>query len=279
MSEAKNALENITLNDGNIIPQLGLGVWQLKDETALNSVSSALEAGYRHIDTPAIYENEEEVGEAIRSSGINRNDIFLTTKLWNTDQGYESTLKAFDTSLKKLNTDYVDLYLIHWPAPEKDLYLDSWRALIKLKESDLVRSIGVSNFRKNDLERLIAETGVIPALNQIELHPRFQQNELRNFHKKHNIRTEAWSPLGQGKSLDDETLQSIARAYNKTVAQIILRWHMQIGNIAIPRSSSAERIKENFDIFNFSLTDADLDMITQMDIPNGRIGPDPSIFI
>lgn len=279
MSEAKNALENITLNDGNIIPQLGLGVWQLKDETALNSVSSALEAGYRHIDTAAIYENEEEVGEAIRSSGINRNDIFLTTKLWNTDQGYESTLKAFDTSLKKLNTDYVDLYLIHWPAPEKDLYLDSWRALIKLKESDLVRSIGVSNFRKNDLERLIAETGVIPALNQIELHPRFQQNELRNFHKKHNIRTEAWSPLGQGKSLDDETLQSIARAYNKTVAQIILRWHMQIGNIAIPRSSSAERIKENFDIFNFSLTDADLDMITQMDIPNGRIGPDPSIFI
>lgn len=279
MSEAENVLENITLNDGNIIPQLGSGVWQLKDETALNSVSSALEAGYRHIDTAAIYENEEEVGEAIRSSGINRNDIFLTTKLWNTDQGYESTLKAFDTSLKKLNTDYVDLYLIHWPAPEKDLYLDSWRALIKLKESGLVRSIGVSNFRKNDLERLIAETGVIPALNQIELHPRFQQNELRNFHKKHNIRTEAWSPLGQGKSLDDETLQSIARAYNKTVAQIILRWHMQIGNIAIPRSSSAERIKENFDIFNFSLTDADLDMITQMDIPNGRIGPDPNIFI
>ena len=278
MNTANNGVKNIQLNDGNTIPQLGLGVWQLKEKTAIDAVSSALHTGYRHIDTAAIYENETEVGKAIEASGIAREDIFLTTKLWNTDQGYESALKAFDASLKRLNTDYVNLYLIHWPVPEKDLYLDSWRALIKLKESGLVKSIGVSNFRKADLERLIKETDIVPVLNQIELHPLFQQHELRELHKKFDIVTEAWSPLGQGKNLEDEALKTIARAHKKSVAQIILRWQLEIGNIAIPRSSSSERIKENFDIFDFNLTSSDLETIGNMDTPNGRIGPDPSIF-
>jgi 2,5-diketo-D-gluconate reductase A len=187
----------VKLNDGNHIPQLGYGVWQVSNDEAVAAVSEALKAGYRHIDTAAIYGNEEGVGKAIQSSGIARGDIFLTTKLWNSEQGYESTLKAFDTSLKKLGTDYVDLYLIHWPTPSKDLFMETWRAFVKLKEEGRAKSIGVSNFRTADLERVIKESGVTPVLNQIELHPQFQQDELRLFHSKHNIATEAWSPLGR----------------------------------------------------------------------------------
>ncbi|WP_247997595.1 aldo/keto reductase [Brucella tritici] len=268
----------VKLNDGNHIPQLGYGVWQVGNDEAVAAVSEALKAGYRHIDTAAIYGNEEGVGDAIKSSGIERGDIFLTTKLWNSEQGYESTLKAFDTSLKKLGTDYVDLYLIHWPMPSKDLFMETWRAFLKLKEEGRAKSIGVSNFRTADLERIIKESGVTPVLNQIELHPQFQQDELRLFHSKHNIATEAWSPLGQGKILEDATLKTIAEKHGKSVAQVILRWHIETGNIVIPKSVTPARIKENFDIFDFHLNGTDHDAITKLDKADGRIGPNPSTF-
>lgn len=268
----------VKLNDGNHIPQLGYGVWQVGNDEAVAAVSEALKAGYRHIDTAAIYGNEEGVGKAIKSSGIERGDIYLTTKLWNGEQGYESTLKAFDASLKKLGTDYVDLYLIHWPMPSKDLFMETWRAFLKLKEESRAKSIGVSNFRTADLERIITESGVTPVLNQIELHPQFQQDELRLFHSKHDIATEAWSPLGQGKILEDATLKAIAEKHGKSVAQIILRWHIETGNIVIPKSVTPARIKENFDIFDFRLNGTDHDAITKLDKADGRIGPNPSTF-
>ncbi len=269
------SVPSVKLNDGNQIPQLGFGVWQVGNDEAVAAVSEALQVGYRHIDTAAIYGNEEGTGKAIKSSGIAREDIFLTTKLWNGEQGYESTLKAFDESLKKLGTDYVDLYLIHWPAPSKDLFVETWRAFIKLKEEGRIKSIGVSNFRTVDLERVIKESGITPVLNQIELHPQFQQDELRLFHSKHNIATEAWSPLGQGKILEDETLKAIAERHGKSVAQVILRWHIETGNIVIPKSVTPARIKENFDVFDFSLNGTDHDAITKLDRADGRIGPNP----
>ena len=268
----------VKLNDGNHIPQLGYGVWQVGNDEAAIAVNEALQVGYRHIDTAAIYGNEDGVGRAIRDSGVKRSDIFLTTKLWNSEQGYESTLKAFDASLKKLGTDYVDLYLIHWPMPSKDLFMETWRAFIKLKEEGRAKSIGVSNFRTSDLERVIKESGVVPVLNQIELHPQFQQDELRLFHGKHNIATEAWSPLGQGKILEDATLKAIAERHGKSVAQVILRWHIETGNIVIPKSVTPSRIKENFDIFDFRLNGTDHDAITKLDKADGRIGGNPSTF-
>ncbi|HBQ34327.1 MAG TPA: 2,5-diketo-D-gluconic acid reductase [Ochrobactrum anthropi] len=268
----------VKLNDGNHIPQLGYGVWQVGNDEAVAAVSEALKAGYRHIDTAAIYGNEEGVDKAIKSSGIERGDIYLTTKLWNGEQGYESTLKAFEASLKKLGTDYVDLYLIHWPMPSKDLFMETWRAFLKLREEGRAKSIGVSNFRTADLERIITESGVTPVLNQIELHPQFQQDELRLFHSKHDIATEAWSPLGQGKILEDATLKAIAEKHGKSVAQIILRWHIETGNIVIPKSVTPARIKENFDIFDFRLNGTDHDAITKLDKADGRIGPNPSTF-
>ena len=268
----------VKLNDGNHIPQLGYGVWQVGNDEAITAVSEALKAGYRHIDTAAIYGNEEGVGKAIRNSGIERGDIFLTTKLWNSEQGSEPTLKAFDTSLKKLGADYVDLYLIHWPIPSKDLFMETWRAFLRLKEEGRAKSIGVSNFRTADLERVIKESGVTPVLNQIELHPQFQQDELRLFHSKHNIATEAWSPLGQGRILEDSTLKAIAAKHGKSVAQVILRWHIETGNIVIPKSVTPARIKENFDIFDFRLNGTDHDAITKLDKADGRIGPNPSTF-
>lgn len=269
------SVPSVKLNDGNQIPQLGFGVWQVGNDEAVAAVGEALQVGYRHIDTAAIYGNEEGTGKAIKSSGIAREDIFLTTKLWNEKQGYESTLKAFDESLKKLGTDYIDLYLIHWPAPSKDLFVETWRAFIKLKEEGRIKSIGVSNFRTVDLERVIKESGITPVLNQIELHPQFQQDELRLFHSKHNIATEAWSPLGQGKILEDETLKAIAERHGKSVAQVILRWHIETGNIVIPKSVTPARIKENFDVFDFSLNGTDHDAITKLDRADGRIGPNP----
>lgn len=265
----------IKLNDGHEIPQLGFGVWQVGNDEAAGIVGKALETGYRHIDTAAIYGNEEGVGKALKASSLPRGDIYLTTKLWNTDQGYDSALKAFDASLKRLQTDYVDLYLIHWPVPAQDRFPDSWRALIKLKEDGRARSIGVSNFRIADLERLIKETGITPVLNQIELHPQFQQNELRVFHEKKGIATQAWSPLGQGKILENPVLKQIAAKHAKTVAQIILRWHLDIGNIVIPKSSTPARIEENFDVFGFTLTSGEHDAISELNSPDGRIGPHP----
>ncbi|QYM72547.1 aldo/keto reductase [Pseudochrobactrum sp. Wa41.01b-1] len=268
----------IKLNDGNSIPQLGFGVWQVSDEEAVASVTTALETGYRHIDTAAIYKNEKGVGQAIRNSGIARQDIFLTTKVWNDDQGYDSTLKAFDASAERLGTDYFDLYLIHWPMPNKDKFLDTWRALIKLREEGRVKSIGVSNFRTADLQRILRETDVVPAINQIELHPYFQQDNLRQFHQQHNIATEAWSPLGQGKILDNPVLKAIAANHGKSVAQVILRWHLDIGNVVIPKSVTPARIKENFEVTDFKLPGIEHDEINKLDASDGRIGPDPTTF-
>jgi len=269
---------SIVLNDKNRIPQLGYGVWKIEDNDADKAVQKAIEVGYRHIDTAKIYENEKGVGKGIHNAQIKRSDIFLTTKVWNTDQGYDATLKACEASLERLATDYIDLYLIHWPAPERDLYIETWKAMIRLKEENVVRSIGVCNFRIADLERLIRETGFTPVLNQIELHPAFQQHELHSFHEKHHIATEAWSPLGQGKMLTNPVLEDIAKAHGKTAAQVILRWHIETGNIVIPKSQSGERMAENFNIFNFSLTSADHDMIVKLDQRNGRIGPNPNEF-
>ncbi len=266
---------SITFNDGRSIPQVGLGVWQTPNETAAPAVKAAIEAGYRHIDTAAIYGNEEGVGEGIRSSGVDRKDIFLTTKLWNDAQGFDSTLKAFDESLKRLGTDTVDLYLIHWPAPSKDRYLDTWKAFVQLHSEGRAKSIGVSNFAAEHLNRIIGETGVTPVLNQIELHPDFQQRALRETHEKLGIKTQSWSPLGQGQLLDNAVIGKIAKKYGRTPAQVIIRWHIDNGLIVIPKSVTPSRIAENFKVFDFKLDADDLKEIDTLDTPDGRIGPDP----
>jgi len=266
---------SITFNDGRSIPQVGLGVWQTPNETAAPAVKAAIEAGYRHIDTAAIYGNEEGVGEGIRSSGVDRKDIFLTTKLWNEAQGFDSTLKAFDESLKRLGTDYVDLYLIHWPAPKKDLYLDTWKTFVQLHSEGRAKSIGVSNFAAEHLKRIIGETGVTPVLNQIELHPDFQQRALREIHEELGIKTQSWSPLGQGQLLDNAVIGKIAGKHGRTPAQVIIRWHIDNGLIVIPKSVTPSRIAENFKVFDFKLDADDLKEIDTLDTPDGRIGPDP----
>lgn len=265
----------LKMNDGNTIPQLGFGVWKISDNDAKDAVSNALKIGYRHIDTAKAYDNESGVGKGIVASELPRNEIFITTKVWNTDQGYDQTLKAFDESSKRLGVKAIDLYLIHWPMPIRDQFMATWKALIRLRQENRVRSIGVCNFRIADLERLIKETGVAPAINQVELHPRFQQKELRIFHEKNNILTEAWAPLGRGEFLDHPVLQSIADSHGKTTAQIILRWHMELGTVAIPKSLSPARMAENFDIFDFKLTAADHDLIATLDDVEGRMGPNP----
>ena len=267
----------IKLNDGAAMPQLGFGVWQVPDDQAAGAVKAAISAGYRSIDTAAIYGNENGVGEGIRAAGVPRSELFITTKLWNDRQGAEAPLKAFDESLKRLKLDYVDLYLIHWPAPKQDRYVESWRALVKLLKGGRARSIGVSNFTTAHLTRIIDATGVAPAVNQIELHPRLQQKSLREFHARHRIATESWSPLGQGKLLEEPTLAAIAKKHGKTTAQIILRWHLENGLIAIPKSTHESRIHENFDVFGFKLDAADMAQIGKLDA-NGRIGPDPDRF-
>lgn len=265
----------IVLNDQNRIPQLGLGVWRTPDEQASPAVEAALAAGYRHIDTAAVYENETGVGAGIRAAGLPRRQLFITTKLWNTDQGYDSTLKAFDASLARLGLDDIDLYLIHWPSPARGLYLESWRAMRRLHEEGRVRSIGVSNFAAEHLERLIQDSGVVPVLNQIELHPRFQQRTLRDFHARHGIATQSWSPLGQGTLLDDAVITAIGRKHGRTPAQVIIRWHLDNGLIAIPKSVTPSRIAENFNVFSFRLDADDRSAIAALDTPDGRIGPDP----
>jgi 2,5-diketo-D-gluconate reductase A len=266
---------SISFNDGLSIPQVGLGVWQTPNETAAPAVRAAIDAGYRHVDTAAIYGNEEGVGEGIRSSGVDRQDIFLTTKLWNEAQGFDSTLKAFDESLKRLGTDYVDLYLIHWPAPKKDLYLDTWKAFVQLHKEGRAKSIGVSNFGAEHLKRIIGETGVTPVLNQIELHPDFQQRALRQTHDELGIKTESWSPLGQGQLLSNATIGTIATKHSRTAAQVIIRWHIDNGLIVIPKSVTPSRIAENFKVFDFKLDADDLKQIDTLDSATGRIGPDP----
>jgi diketogulonate reductase-like aldo/keto reductase len=266
----------ITLNNGVAMPQLGFGVWQVPDDEATQTVTTALEAGYRSIDTAAIYGNEVGTGKAVIGSGIAREELFVTTKLWNTEQGYDSTLRAFDASLGKLGLDYVDLYLIHWPMPAKDTYVDTYKAFEKILADGRAKAIGVSNFRVEDLERLIGETSVVPAVNQVELHPQLQQSGLKDFHAKHDIATEAWSPLGQGKDLlQAPTVVAVARKHDRTPAQVVLRWHLQVGNVVIPKSVTPSRIQENIDVFDFELDADDLAAFTALD-EGRRLGPEPA---
>ncbi len=268
----------IILNNGVEMPQLGFGVWQVPDDEAQTAVTTALEAGYRSIDTAAIYGNEEGTGKAIAASGVPREELFVTTKLWNADQGHDSTLRAFDTSLEKLGLDYVDLYLIHWPLPSKDSYVDTYKAFEKIQADGRAKSIGVSNFLPEHLDRLIAETSVIPAVNQIELHPHLQQRAAREYHAEQGIATEAWSPLGQGKGLlEVPAIVAIARKHGRTPAQIVLRWHIQLGNVVIPKSVTPSRIKENIDVFGFELDPEDMAAISALN-EDRRLGPDPATF-
>jgi 2,5-diketo-D-gluconate reductase A len=269
---------NLTLHDGVEIPQLGFGVFQVPPPETQSVVEVALEAGYRHVDTAAAYRNEKGLGQALAASGLPREDVFVTTKLWNSQQGYDSTLAAFEASLGRLGFDYVDLYLIHWPVPSEDRFVDTWRAFECIHEEGRARTIGVSNFRIVDLERLEAETDTRPTVNQVELHPRHQQAELRAWHAENGIATEAWSPLAQGEVLDHGAIAQIAERHGKTPAQVILRWHLQIGNVVIPKSVTPERIRENIELFDFELSDEELAAISALD-DGGRIGPDPSTFV
>ncbi|MFI7442708.1 aldo/keto reductase [Nonomuraea indica] len=267
-------IPTVRLNNGVEIPQLGFGVFQVPDDQTAAAVTAALQAGYRSIDTAAIYGNEAGVGRAITASGLPREELFVTTKLWNADQGYDATLNAFDASLAKLGLDYVDLYLIHWPAPGRDLYPDSWRAIERLAAEGRIRAAGVSNFQPAHLERLLDNSALTPAVNQIELHPGLQQTELRAFHAEHEIATEAWSPLAQGAVLDDPAITAIAARTGKSPAQVVLRWHLQLGNIVIPKSVTPARIRQNLDVFDFQLTDEDMASIAATD-RGLRTGPHP----
>ncbi|MCD5417988.1 aldo/keto reductase [Rhodococcus pyridinivorans] len=272
-----STIPTVTLNNGVEIPQLGFGVFQIPEDETTAAVSSALETGYRHIDTAAIYGNEAGVGRALADSGLSRDELFITTKVWNSDQGYDATLRAFDTSLAALGLDRLDLYLIHWPTPARDRYADTWRALERLVEEGRLRAAGVSNFQPAHLQRLLDGSSLVPTINQIELHPGLQQSELRAFHAEHGIATEAWSPLAQGAVLNDEAITSIAERTGKSPAQVVLRWHLQLGNVVIPKSVTPSRIRENFEVFDFELTDEDMSTIAGAD-RDLRTGPHPDEF-
>lgn len=270
------SVPTMRLNSGADMPVLGLGVWQVADDVAADAVQTAIAAGYSSIDTAAIYRNERGVGEGIRRSGAKRETLFVTTKVWNDSQGYDATLKAFDASIARLGMDHVDLYLIHWPAPARGLYLETWKALERLHADGRARSIGVSNFNIPHLERLFEASPIRPAVNQIELHPGLQQEALRAFHARHGIATEAWSPLQRG-AVDRSEIVAIGKNYGRTPAQVILRWHVQLGNIAIPKSVTPSRIRENIDVFGFALDEADMAAIASLDAGT-RTGPDPDTF-
>lgn len=264
-------------HDGRSVPQLGYGVWQVEDEVAADVVRQAIDAGYRHIDTAAGYQNEGGVGRAVKAADVPREDLFITTKLANGDQGFDSAKAALDASLEKLDTDYVDLYLIHWARPQRGKYLESWKALIELQQEGKAKSIGVSNFPIPQLEEIIAETGVVPVMHQIELHPQFQQSELRRYHAEKGILTEAWSPLGQGGDiLKDPVITAIAEAHGVDAGQVIIAWHLAIGNVVIPKTVTPERIVSNLAAAQLVLTEEEVERIDGLDRADGRIGADPA---
>lgn len=262
----------LTLNDGRRIPQLGFGTYKIDDGDAPEAVRTALDVGYLLVDTAAIYQNEKGVGEGVGDRG----DVFLQTKIWNESQGFERAKKAADKCLERLGRDHVDMLLIHWPCPDKGEFLDTWKALIELHEAGKARSIGVSNFREQDLRRVIEETGVTPSVNQIELHPRFQQRELRQLHEELGIVTQSWSPLGQGDGLTDPAIKEIAEETGQPASAVILRWHLQHGLATIPKASSRGHIEANFKALSFELSDAQMERIDALDSADGRMGPDPS---
>jgi 2,5-diketo-D-gluconate reductase A len=278
MTSTTDQVPRVTLRPDVEIPQLGYGVFQVPPKETEEVVARALQVGYRHIDTAAAYRNEGAVGQAIHASGISREEIFVTTKCWNDDHGHDKAKRAFKASLERLELEHIDLYLIHWPVPAHDLYVETWQAFIELQAEGLVRAIGVSNFQPEHLERIVKETGVVPAINQVELHPYFQQVGLRHEHDELGIVTEAWSPLGQGLELEDQAIVEIAQAHSKTPAQAIIRWHLQLGNVVIPKSVTPERIEENFDVFDFELTADEMERIRELD-EGRRIGPDPDTFV
>ena len=270
-----HAVPLLDLNDGHKAPQLGFGVFQIPNDETARAVDTALKSGYRSLDTAAIYKNEEGVRQGIERAGVARSDIFLTTKLWNSEQGFDSTLRAFDVSVKKLGVDYLDMYLIHWPVPKHDRYGDTWKAFIRLREEGRIRSIGVSNFQPGHLERIIRETGVTPVVNQIEVHPDFAQNDVVAANRKHKVITEAWSPLGQGGDLlKNDTLVALAKKHDKSPAQVVLRWHVQLGHMVIPKSATPDRIRSNIDVFGFQLSEEDMAAIAKLDAGK-RMGPHP----
>ncbi|AXB47607.1 aldo/keto reductase [Amycolatopsis albispora] len=271
-------IPTVTLNNGVTMPQLGYGVFQVPDAETATAVTSALEAGYRSIDTATVYGNERGVGQALADSGIKREDLFVTTKLWNSDQGYDAALRAFDASAERLGLDYLDLYLIHWPTPERGLYAESWRALEKLHADGRIRAIGVSNFQPSHLDELARTGSVVPAVNQVEVHPYLQQAEVREYNEKHGIVTEAWSPLAKGGDLlADPVVRELAAKHDRTPAQVVLRWHLQLGNVVIPKSVTPSRIRENLAVFDFTLADEDLAALASLD-RGERTGPDPDTF-
>jgi diketogulonate reductase-like aldo/keto reductase len=278
MTAPTDTAPQLTLNDGVEIPQLGFGVFQVPPDETAEAVTRAFGTGYRHIDTAAAYQNEAAVGQAVRASGLERDEVFITTKCFNDDHGYEQARKAFQASLERLELEFVDLYLIHWPVPSQDKYVETWKAFIELKSEGLVRSIGVSNFQPAHLRRLVDETGVTPSVNQVELHPRFQQRGLRREHEELGIATEAWSPLAQGAVLDDPAVTQIAEAHDRTPGQVVIRWHLQLGNVVIPKSVTPERIEENYDVFGFHLSDAEMSQLEELDAGE-RTGPDPDTFV
>ncbi len=278
MSSNTSQVPTVALRGDVEIPQLGFGVFQIPPQDTAEVATRALLAGYRHIDTASAYGNEAGVGQAIHAAGLQREDVFITTKCFNTDHGHQKAKEAFKRSLDQLEMTYVDAYLIHWPVPKTDLYVETWKAFIELQQEGLVRAIGVSNFQPAHLARLEAETGVQPAINQVELHPYLQQPGLRREHADRGIATEAWSPLAQGLVLDDPAITGLAEKYGKSAGQVVIRWHLQLGNVVIPKSVTPERIEQNFDVFDFHLSEAEMTAIEGID-RGERTGPDPDTFV
>lgn len=266
----------VTLRDGNVIPQIGLGVWQVDPAITERVVSDGIKAGYRSIDTAEGYDNEEGVGAAIRNAGVPRNELFITSKLRNGGHARDLALKSFDETMKKLGIEQIDLFLIHWPVPSQDKYVKAWKTFVDLQKQGRIKSIGVSNFNPDHIERIVGETGVTPVVNQIELHPTFQQGKNRPFYREHNIAVESWSPLGSGADLKNPVIGEIANKHGKSIAQVIIRWHLQEGFIVIPKSIHADRMKENIEVFDFTLDAGEMERIRGLDDPKGRVGADPA---